>query len=98
MGAADDGQSNGASLLGLGDSLGCARRSLGPSSCAAELLRVGEDEVHVLVEGEHLPNHLPVVLKCHLHAVVDEVLHLALSVGGSHGNCCASEDDLGFKK
>ena len=52
MGAADDGQSNGASLLGLGDRLGCAGRSLGPSSCAAELLCVGKDEVHVLCGGQ----------------------------------------------
>lgn len=87
MGAADDGEANGASLLGLGDLLGCAGRGLALSSCAAELFSVGEDEVHVLwgvsaepwrrsirtylVEGEHLPDHLSAVLKCHLHAVVD---------------------------
>ena len=52
MGAADDGQSNGASLLGLGDLLGCAGRGLAPSSCAAELFSVGEDEVHVLGGGQ----------------------------------------------
>jgi hypothetical protein len=69
--AADDGESNGASLLSLGDLLGCAGRGLSPSSCAAELFCVGEDEVHVLVECEHLPDHLPAILKCHLHAVVD---------------------------
>jgi len=84
---ADDGESNGASLLSLGDLLGCAGRGLSPSSCAAELFGVGENEVHVLrlmlakalrrglatylVECEHLPDHLPSILKCYLHAVVD---------------------------
>ena len=48
MRAANDGESNGASLLGLGNLLGCAGRGLSPSSCAAELFSVGEDEVHVL--------------------------------------------------
>lgn len=86
MCATNDGEANGASLFCLGDLLGCARRGLPSSSCAAELFSVGEDEVHVLdmsaecrhtvvgaylVEGEHLPDHLPSVLKCHLHAVVD---------------------------
>lgn len=46
--AADDGEANGASLLSLGNLLGCAGRGLPPSSCAAELFSVGEDEVHVL--------------------------------------------------
>lgn len=46
--ATNDGESNGASLLGLGDLLGCAGRGLSSSSCAAELFCVGEDEVHVL--------------------------------------------------
>lgn len=87
MCTANDGQSNGASLLRFGDLLGCAGRGLPPSSCAAELFCVGEDEVHVLrlmlgrpsrrglatylVECEHLPDHLPPILKCYLHAVVD---------------------------
>lgn len=71
MRPANDGEANGASLLSLGDLLCCAGRGFPPSSCAAELLSVGEDEVHVLVEGEHLPDHLSAVLKCHLHAVVD---------------------------
>lgn len=71
MGAAEDGEADCASLLGLGDLLCCAGGGLASPSSASELLCVCEDEVHVLVEGEHLPNHLPAVLQRHLHAVVD---------------------------
>jgi hypothetical protein len=87
MRAADDGQADRASLLSLGDALGCARRGLSSSSSTAELLCVGKDQIHVLldisifsaviscdtdlVEREHLSNHLPTILKCYLHAVVD---------------------------
>jgi hypothetical protein len=91
VGTADDGQSNGASLLGLGDLLGCAgripalvlRRVRRNSSVSARTrfmccgvvsrgrcVRGGAKGAY-LIEGEHLPNHLPVVLKCHPHAVVD---------------------------
>lgn len=83
----EDGQTDRASLLGLGHALCCARRGLSSSSSAAELLCIGKDQVHVLVEisifkiatscdtdlveREHLSNHLPTILKCYLHAVVD---------------------------
>ena len=40
------------------------------------------------VESEHLPCHLSAIVECYPHAVVDEVLHLALFVrhdgGGAH--------------
>lgn len=48
MGATDDSESNGASLFGFGDLLGCARCGFTLSSCTAELLCVGEYKVHVL--------------------------------------------------
>jgi hypothetical protein len=48
MRAANDGESDSASFLRLCDSLGCARCGFTPSSCAAELFCVGENEVHVL--------------------------------------------------
>lgn len=38
---------------------------------AAELLRVGQDEVHVAVVGEHLADELARVLQRHAHPVVD---------------------------
>ena len=86
MRAANDGEADSAPLFGLGDLLGCARCGFASSSSASELFCVGENEVHVLhpltlskdellatdlVECEHLPDHLPTILKCDLHAVVD---------------------------
>jgi hypothetical protein len=71
MRATNDGKSNCASLFSLGDLLGCAGCGLAPSSCASELFCVGEDEVHVLVECEHLPDHLSAILQSNFHAVVD---------------------------
>lgn len=38
---------------------------------AAELLGVGQDEVHVAVVGEHLADELARVLQRHAHPVVD---------------------------
>jgi hypothetical protein len=37
----------------------------------AEFFGVGEHEVHVFVEGEHLTCHLSAVVEGHTHAVVD---------------------------
>jgi len=71
MRAANDGEPNRASFLGLGNLLGCAWCSFTPSPRASELFCVGENEVHVLVECEHLPNHLSAILQRNFHAVVD---------------------------
>lgn len=72
MGAADDGQADGASLFGLGVRLGSTGGGLALlSTRAAELFGVGEDEVHVLVEGKHLSDHLTAVLQRNFHAVID---------------------------
>lgn len=71
MRATNDGESNCAALLCLGDLLCCAGCGLASSSRASKLFCVGENEIHVLVEREHLPNHLPAILKCDLHAVID---------------------------
>jgi hypothetical protein len=38
---------------------------------AAEFFGVGEDEVHVLVEGEHLASELAAVFEGGAHAIVD---------------------------
>jgi hypothetical protein len=48
MRAANDGESDRASFLGLGDCLSCARCGFAPSSCASELFCVSENKVHVL--------------------------------------------------
>lgn len=48
---------------------------------ASELFRVGKDEVHVLVEGQHLSGHLTAIHHGYSHPVVDVTGHLALFVG-----------------
>lgn len=44
----------------------------------AELLAVGEDEVHVLVEREEAPDERALVVERHAHPVVDEPEHFAV--------------------
>lgn len=95
MCAADDSEANCATLFSLGDLLRCAGCGLAPSSCAPKLFSVCENEIHVLVESQHLSDHLPAILKCDLHAIVDKILHLSLSVcRRGHDECSASEDGL----
>lgn len=66
---------------------GLAHRCASGSSClvlaldAAEFLRVGQNEVHMSVVGEHLANELSRVLQGHAHPVVDVTGHLAELVG-----------------
>jgi hypothetical protein len=85
--ATDDAEAESATFFSLGDGLCCAWRSFASAARATELFSIGENEVHVLhyisfikvvtccdtdlVEGHQLPNHLPTILKCYLHAVVD---------------------------
>jgi hypothetical protein len=38
---------------------------------SSKLFRVGENEIHVLVEGEHLTRHLPPIVQGHAHPPVD---------------------------
>jgi len=97
--ATDDGQADSASLLSLGVGLGGTGSSLALlSACAAELFGVGEDEVHVLVEGEHLSDHLAAILQRNFHAVIDKILHLSLAICGRHAGRGASEDGLFSRK
>jgi hypothetical protein len=60
VGAPDDCQAQGALLFLLNDCGGGGRARGGRlvllALGAAELFGVGEDEVHVLVEGQHLPH------------------------------------------
>jgi hypothetical protein len=67
---------------------GSIRRSsswLGLPLDAAEFFCVCEYEVHVLIECEHLSRHLSAVGQGNPHPIVDEILHLALLVGGHVG-------------
>lgn len=48
MRAANDSQSNGASLFGFGHGLRCAWSSFAASASASKLFGVGENEIHVL--------------------------------------------------
>lgn len=73
MSSASNHQTQG-SLLLLHDCL--AGRAAGSGRLvlaldAAELLGVGQDEVHVAVVGEHLTDELARVLQRHAHPVVD---------------------------
>jgi hypothetical protein len=73
--ASDDGQANGSSLFGLSNLLLGSWCGLAcPSSRPAEFFCVGEDEVHMLVECEHLTRHLSPILQGNFHAVVDKIL------------------------
>lgn len=92
MSTADNGKAKGTLLLCLDELRLCLSRScrlIGLALHSAELFCVGEDEVHVLVEGEHLASHLTTVHHCDAQAVVDQALHLALLVCGGHteGRC-----------
>lgn len=85
MGAANNGETESALFFGF-DKCGCG--AAGSRLCAfgrlalysAELFCVCEDEVHVLVECQHLPSHLSPIIQCNSHSVVDEILHLPLFV------------------
>ena len=58
----------------------------------ASIGRAKENERTYLIECKHLPCHLPAVVEGYSHAVVDQVLHLALLV--RHGAGGAHECDL----
>jgi hypothetical protein len=92
MSTANDGKTKSTLLLSL-DKLGlCLSRSGrlgGLALYSAEFFCVGEDEVHVLVEGEHLAGHLATVHHGDAQAVVDQALHLALLVCGHGEGRCA---------
>jgi hypothetical protein len=72
-------------VCGICGILRCRR---GRGSCAAKSRSVsklltrlkGTWESSYLVKGQHLPGHLPTVIQNDTHAVVDQVLHLALLV------------------
>lgn len=86
MGTAHDRKSKSALLFSLHErSVVRASRGLGFPLDATELFCIGEDEIHVLIEREHLSGHLSAIVERHSHLVVDEVLHLALPVGRHDG-------------
>jgi hypothetical protein len=90
--SANDGKTKSTLLLGLYELRLCLTRSgrlCGLALDSAKLFRVGEDEVHVLVEGEHLAGHLATVHHGDAQAVVDQALHLALLVCGHGEGRCA---------
>lgn len=92
MSTTDDGEAESALLLCLDELRLCLSRSCrlcGLALYSAELLSVCEDEIHMLIEGEHLAGHLTSVHHGNAKAVVDQALHLALLVCGRHaeGRC-----------
>jgi hypothetical protein len=72
MSSADDCETDLTAFFGFDSGSGAAWSSFqGLALGSAEFLSVGNDQVHVLIKGEHLPDHLSAVIEGNSHPVVD---------------------------
>lgn len=82
MSTANDGQPQCPFFFGLDERrIGRTGGGLGFPLDATEFFCVCQNEVHVLIKRQHLSRHLSTIIQRHSHAIVDEVLHLALRFG-----------------